>query len=129
MSYDTSIKIDTGRGELYEVDDSINMTSNVGEMYRAAMPGPYEGGGKYDGTGDVDPRGGLTGLSGLKCSEVFPIISAGVQYMLENADEMRKLEPDNGWGDYDGALAYLQAIQKWCAAHPNGILCVNWYVE
>lgn len=49
MSYDTRIiDPDTER----ELADLGNMTSNVGGMYRHAMPGPYEGGGRYDGMGE-----------------------------------------------------------------------------
>ena len=49
MSYDTDVRIDTGSGELSEVAEVGNITSNIGRMFYAAMPGPFEGGGRYDG--------------------------------------------------------------------------------
>ena len=75
-----------------------NMTSNVGGMYRAVMPGPYEGGGRCDGQGKSEPCGGLPGLSGLPCSTAALIIENGLENMADRAEELKKLEPDNGWG-------------------------------
>ena len=128
MSYDTSILLDPcdhcGRA-----DDSIdlgNMTSNVGAMYRVVMPGPYPGGGRYAGTGDPAPRGGLPGLSGLRCSDALPILRAGLAAMAEREEEMRAMEPDNGWGSYEGAVACLVNIADVCEQHPGGTLAVGW---
>lgn len=103
-----------------------NMTSNVGSMYYAVMPGPYEGGGRYDGTGGVEPRGGLPGLSGLSCAVAGPIIEQALNDMIERKEELRKLEPSNGWGSYEGALDYLRKIRNACEANPSGVLAVNW---
>jgi hypothetical protein len=129
MSYDTSIRIpacDHCRESARYVDLG-NMTSNVGGMYYKAMPGPYPGGGRYDGVGEPEPdRGGLTGLSGLRCSDATPILRGGIAYMQVNEDEMRALEPANGLGSYSGALRYLCSIADACEQHPTGILAVNW---
>jgi len=91
MSYDTSILLDPCDhcGRHADVVSLGNTTSNVGAMYRAAMPGPYPGGGRYDGTGDPDPGGGLRGLSGLRCSDALPILRAGLAAMAEREEEMR----------------------------------------
>jgi len=128
MSYDTSILLDPCDhcGRHADVISLGNMTSNVGAMYRAAMPGPYPGGGRYDGTGDPEPCGGLRGLSGLRCSDALPILRAGLAAMAEREAEMRALEPSNGWGSYEGAVAYLTEIADVCEANPRGTLAVNW---
>lgn len=106
--------------------DGTNMTSNIGGMYYKAMPGPWEGGGRYNGTRESEARGGLPGLSGLPCTQVATIIADGLTYMREHPEEMKALEPDNGWGSYDGALSFLEQIRQACLEHPNGILAVNW---
>ena len=98
MSYDTDVRIDTGSGELSEVAEVGNITSNIGRMFYAAMPGPFEGGGRYDGTGEPEARGGLTGLSGLLCRDALPFIAAGLDAMRDREVEMRAMEPGNGWG-------------------------------
>jgi hypothetical protein len=123
MSYDTSI-IDPDTGA--ELADLGNMTSNVGAIYRRAMPGPYEGGGRYNGVGEPEPQSGLPGLSGLRCRDAAPILRAGVQVMLAEGDAMIAMEPDNGWGSYAGALVYLCSILFACADYPDGVLAVSW---
>ena len=127
MSYDTSIMIDTGGEYPAEVEECGNMTSNIGGMYYKAMPGPYAGGGRYNGTGDPEPdRGGLPGLSGLSCSDACGILKRGLTYMEEHEPEMRAMEPDNGWGSFEGALKYLRGIYDACRKHPRGFIAVNW---
>lgn len=123
MSYGTSI-IDPETGDL--ITDVGNMTSNVGGMYRRAMPGPYEGGGRYDGEGEPEPSAGLPGLSGLRCRDAALILRAGIETMQAEEDAMRAMEPSNGWGSYEGALAYLCRVAAACAEHPDGVLAVNW---
>ena len=54
------------------------------------------------------------------------VIEVGLDYMIEHESKMRDLEPDNGWGSYEGALEYLQRIRSMCIEHPAGTLCVNW---
>jgi hypothetical protein len=126
LSYDTDVRIDAGSGELSEVAEVGNITSNIGRMFYAAMPGPFEGGGRYDGTGEPEARGGLTGLSGLLCRDALPFIAAGLDAMRDREVEMRAMEPGNGWGSYGGALQYLQKTYEACERHPNATLCVNW---
>lgn len=126
MSYDACIAVDAGCGNLTIVDEIGNMTSNVRFMFRAAMPGPYPGGGKYDGTGEAKPCGGLPGVSGLPCTEALPALHAGVSYMEGHQDELEQMSPANGWGSYEGALAYLRKCADACAEHPAGIFCVSW---
>ena len=127
MSYDTSIIIDTGGEYPAEVEDIGNYTSNVSEMYRLAMPGPYAGGGKYDGVKDLgEERVGLPGISGLQCTQAAEILRLGIVYMEEHRKELIKLEPENGWGSYQGALDYLRKIHDACVRHPKATLAVNW---
>lgn len=125
MSYDVYIEISTGI-DVHLVEEVGNMTSNVGDMYRLAMPEEHENGGRYNGDGDPEPRPGLTGLSGLKCSEALPFIRNGVKAMEDRCDEMRALEPDNGWGTYKDALWFLRKCGDACARHPAATFSVNW---
>lgn len=121
MSYDTSILL--GEDDAEEIG---NYTSNVWPMFHRALPGPYEGGGRYDGTGATDPRGGLPGLSGLTCAAALPLLDAALQEMHAREAEMRALEPSNGWGSYSGAVEYLRRIRDAAQQHPDGIIAVNW---
>lgn len=128
MSYDASILFPTCPhcDQARESVDLGNITSNVGAMYREALPGPYPGGGCYAGFGDSEPRGGLPGLSGLTCAEATVHLQRAVQRMDCAPEVFRAMEPANGWGNYLGALAYLQNILAGCQEHPEGVLAVGW---
>lgn len=128
MSYDVGIYIQTGEDEdtWTAVVSCGNMTHNVGSMYRLALPGPYLGGGKYGGHGAAGPRGGLPGLSGLPCTEAAPLLREAIAYMHEHRAELRKLNPENGWGNYDTALHFLHKMALACERHTRGTLGVSW---
>lgn len=108
MSYDIYIMANTGINE-HPVEEVGNYTSNVACMWRKAMP-------------DTD---GLAGFSGMNCGEALPLLQAGAAYMVEHAEEMRQMEPANGWGDYEGALYYVQRCALLCAEHPAASLYVS----
>jgi hypothetical protein len=39
--------------------------------------------------------------------------------MIEHAEEYELLNPDNGWGDYEGAVYFLKDILDACKNYPN----------
>lgn len=105
------------------------MTHNVGEMYRTVLPGPYPGGGRYDGHRPPKPgrdAAGLPGISGLRCDLAVPILREALSRMDLRNVELKAMEPDNGWGSFDGARAFLAKILAACEANPTGTLAVNW---
>lgn len=106
MSWDISLTINTGIKER-EIVDCGNYTYNVSDMYVKAM-------GKS-----------LSDLHGKKAKDVIPLLKTGVKAMLTDPIEMKKLSPENGWGDYDGALEYLQGILKACEENPECIVRVH----
>lgn len=128
MSYDTHILRPACAhcGRDAEHISAGNMTSNVGPMYRAVLPGPYEGGGRYDGLGEPEPQGGLVGLSGLPVAVALPLLRRAILDMEARREELLPMEPANGWGSYSGALGYLCDIANACEAAPDGIVAVNW---
>jgi len=76
----------------------------------------------------VAGEGRVCGVSGrvVRCSDALPILRAGLAAMAERETEMRALEPSNGWGSYEGAVAYLVNIADACEASPRGTLAVSW---
>ena len=71
-------------------DESFNYTYNVADMWYAAIPE----------TG-IRTHYGMTGRDAI--GPLGEIIS----YMLDHEKELRKIEPENGWGSYDGALDFV----------------------
>jgi len=101
MSYDVSFRrmVENMEGELY-LNEDFNMTSNVGPMYRAAL---------------LD----IGKLDKWSTKDVATVVIPAYEYMVAHPDEMRKLEPENGWGDYESALKFLKEIIVTCLDHPE----------
>jgi len=90
MSYDISI------GKL-----DINYTGNVAAMWDEAMP-------------MLNLRD-MHGKIGIVC---LPHLLQGIQNMLEYPDKYREMNPENEWGDYEGATLVLVKLAVHCELHP-----------
>lgn len=94
------------------VKDEIEVgyyTYNVSPMYTKAMDIP-----------------GLTdGLDGKKCCKMIKTLEKGIKNMEENPKDYKKLNPKNGWGDYEGALKFLKDILIACKKYPKYKIEVN----
>lgn len=82
MSYDMSIG-----------DESFNYTYNVSAMWYAAMPA-------------IGIRAHY-GLSGKSAITPLRYIRG---YMEDHREELIELDPENGWGDYDGAVEFVSSL-------------------
>ncbi len=90
--------------EIYE----SNVTYNLSKMYYKC----------------IDKEKGFKKLDGMNCKKALPIINNAIQDMLNNADEYRKLNPENGWGSYEGLLKTLQDMRNCCESNPDGTINV-----
>ena len=82
MSYDMSIG-----------DDDFNYTYNVADMWYAAIP-----------------KKGIRAHYGMTGEEALKPLTKIYSYMVVNSNELRKLEPKNGWGSFDGALDFVHGL-------------------
>jgi hypothetical protein len=73
--------------------DGHNITHNVVPMWKAC--GIYEA---------------LYKSEGRNCGEVADELEHGVMVFVSRIEEMRELNPENGWGDADRALSWLRAV-------------------
>lgn len=90
--------------EIYE----SNVTYNLAKMYYKC----------------IDKEKGFKKLDGMNCKEALPIVENAIRDMLVNADEYRKLNPENGWGSYEGLLETLQGIRRCCQENFDGKISV-----
>lgn len=84
-----------------------NITSNLRPMFAEA---------------DLDLRevgGERAQLVGLRCL-------TAVEEMRREPDRFKAHDPENGWGDYDGAVGFLVRLARHCMAHPDGVVEVSW---
>ena len=107
MSYDISLRIDTGGETMATVEDIGNYTANVSGMWHKAM---------------VEKS--MADLDGMLAHDAIPYLQRGVISMILNPSEFRAMEPPNGWGDYSGALEYLRGLLDACSRHPRATIRV-----
>lgn len=94
MSYDIWLEADLGGPESIEIGDTFNYTSNCSGMWRKAMP-------------ETD---GLAGFDEQRAVDVIPVLQSGIRKMQRDPEGYIKMEPDNGWGDFDGQLDWLKRL-------------------
>lgn len=110
MSYDVSLhgpkdcNCDCCR--VRRADFDANYTSNCGAMFiKAGLP--------------------IRELDGMLAADALPRLNAAIAAMTADKPGYEKLNPANGWGDYEGALAFFREIRNGCEAAPMGRLRVH----
>jgi hypothetical protein len=86
--------------------DNGNMTSNVAPMWRLAGADLAEFHGQYAGN-------------------VLHLLDKAIADMAANPDKYTPLNPSNGWGDYDGCLAFLRELRAEFVRHPQAKVQVS----
>jgi hypothetical protein len=102
--------VDTGHSveqslELYD----RNVTYNLSPMFYKAF----------------DLEDGIRGLDKMLCSEAAPHIEEAIRRMTTDKDEYVKLNPENGWGTYDGAMEFLNEWFDAVREHPKARVYVH----
>lgn len=104
-----SVDVDTGGEEPISMclfDE--NYTHNVTPMWKKA--------GVYNALYNSD---------GLHADDILDKLSRGVQDMESKPDEYKLFNPENEWGDYEGALEFLSEFYEACQEHPKSIIGVS----
>lgn len=99
MSLDVSVK---ARRVVDVYED--NITYNLAPMYYKC----------------IDINGGLKALNGMKCKNAIPVLNRAIDDLIENKEEYEKLNPENGWGSYEGLLKSLKNLRIACLENPSG---------
>lgn len=121
MSYDISLYApcaqqpclcachDGGAGEI-EVFDS-NYTSNCSQMWDTA--GCRLRDWAYDKA------------AGRTAATLIEPLRTAIKTMADDPKRFIAMEPDNGWGSYEGALAWLRSILRACEKYPEASVYVS----
>lgn len=59
-------------------------------------------------------------LGGRNCRDLLPNLRAGLLHIIENEDDYRKLNPANGWGDFDGFFEIYLRFVRMAHQYPSG---------
>ena len=95
MSYDLRIAVKVDGTDILAVVAEPRLSSptyNLRDMFVACMDWDYEQGVFYP------------------VAEVLPKIERGVHELRYHPEKYRKYNPDNGWGNLDGALRCLESV-------------------
>lgn len=85
---------------------TANITHNLGKMARAA--GLYEALWHPEELQFIETAGDL-----------IPFLEQGLCTLIKEKDEMLKLNPDNGWGTYEGLLEFVMSYLHACHKYPE----------
>lgn len=99
MSYDVTFEVPGDH-----VDGWRNYTSNVSPMWTKAMGANL---------------GDLIDQWGYRCANLLPHLRLGIAVMKAYPEPFKAMNPSNGWGDYDGALGYLEWMAAMCCEWPD----------
>ena len=108
MSWDVWMEIDTGGKKPVEIAECGNMTWNVSPMY-------------YDA---FDLENGIRGLDGMSGKNALEHLEKAISKMKRNPEKYNEMNPKNGWGDFAGALLFLEIIMDDCINNPKAIVRV-----
>jgi|SRR6266852_4906709 len=103
MSYSIWLEIDTGAPEPAVIWES-NYTSNCSGMWWEAL------------------GRSLRDFQGAPCSESAGPLAEGAQRMQAEPERYRAMNPENGWGDYEGALEFLRDLAEACKTHSRAVI-------
>jgi len=112
MSLDVSLIVTEcptcGRSE--EVFDG-NITHNLNTMAKEA--------GVYDAMWNPEKIGAT------EANQLISILAQGLNNLVSNPAKFRKMNPENGWGTYDGLVEFVTKYLVACQDHPTAIIEVS----
>lgn len=107
MSYDFGMRVDLGNGWKH-LDYWKNYTYNVSPMFRKAFG-----------------EKGINFIDGKTGEECLIKLLSGLANMENNKKEYEAMNPDNGWGCYDGAKEVIETLIKWAKEAPKAEFYVH----
>lgn len=107
MSYDFGMRVDLGNGWKY-LDYEKNYTYNVSPMFYEAFGEP-----------------GINLIEGKTGKECLVKLKKGLSEMKNNKEKYEAMNPENGWGRYEGAVEVVETLIKWAKEAPKAEFYVH----
>lgn len=61
-------------------------------------------------------------MNRMPVTDALPILEAAIAKLEADPEKYRAMNPENGWGSYDGLLRWLGVIKDQMHAHPDGMV-------
>jgi hypothetical protein len=97
---------------------SSNITHNLGAMAREVML--YEGLTLYDVLWRPDEQVGLK-----YARDIADLLDDGWNILMADPEKFKKLNPENGWGSYEGLCQFVYQYRNACWDNPDAELSVS----
>jgi len=88
-----------------------NITHNLGKM--AAEAGIYEALWRPEE------------INVTTAAQLIPLLETGLETLRANPIDYEEFNPENGWGDYDGLVAFVRRYLKACKENPDATISVS----
>lgn len=60
-----------------------------------------------------------------KAGDLIPMLRDGLARLRERPEHFKRLNPDNGWGNYDGLVAFTERYLEACQECPGATIRVS----
>lgn len=67
----------------------------------------------------------MVDIDGMSGSQASTMLEDAKDKMIDRKDELEKLNPENGWGSYDGFLEFINRVLDASKKYPSAI----WYCD
>lgn len=64
-------------------------------------------------------------IGATRAMDITPALREGLGMMLSAPDRFKRLNPENGWGDYDGFVEFVKEVHEACVLHPSARIEVS----
>ena len=88
-----------------------NITHNLGKM--AAEAGIYEALWRPEE------------INVATAEQLVPLLEAGLETLRADPERFKKFNPENGWGDYEGLVNFVEAYLEACKENPDAEVNVS----
>jgi hypothetical protein len=55
----------------------------------------------------------------IRGRDLVPLLEEGLEKLLRNPEKFQALNPENGWGSYEGLVRFVRRYLAACKDHPN----------
>lgn len=125
MSYDIWLTGSLGGDGEVQIEEPGNITYNVDPMFALALDGDAAKGIQNGRELILERKGpALKRFIGKRAGDpdVIDGLLGALAAMEGEPDRFRALNPENGWGDYEGAVDYIRRFYLACERYPDATI-------
>ena len=119
------LSIAEGKSEDYpqmtHIHGDLNCTYNVSPMFYRAF---QEAGADPETRGDREV-GGIRLIHGCTGADMADALIVASEHMRDNPEIYEPMNPENGWGDYEGACRVIFTLASWAQRFPDAVFNVS----